>query len=131
MLEKDREVGYPVRCGEAISRAGVEEFIDSNEDWIKAHITKFSFVAPDDTEVLLKFDEKDEKTADTLRKSGFTARLLAPADGIIKGRSVLVATHDEPHRRVLHSDVALHVRSHEQELLISLLRIRLFLSFDP
>jgi digeranylgeranylglycerophospholipid reductase len=60
MLEKDRDVGYPVRCGEAISRAGVEEFIDSNELWIKAHITKFSFIAPDETEVLLKFDEKDE-----------------------------------------------------------------------
>jgi digeranylgeranylglycerophospholipid reductase len=27
MLEKDRDVGYPVRCGEAISKAGVEEFI--------------------------------------------------------------------------------------------------------
>jgi len=30
MLEKDREVGYPVRCGEAISKAGIEEFIPIN-----------------------------------------------------------------------------------------------------
>ena len=60
MLEKDRDVGYPVRCGEAISKAGVEEFIDSDENWIKAHITKFSFISPDETEVVLKFDVKDE-----------------------------------------------------------------------
>lgn len=60
MLEKDRDVGYPVRCGEAISKAGVEEFIPSDETWIKAHITKFSLTSPDETEVLLEFDEKNE-----------------------------------------------------------------------
>ena len=60
VLEKDRDVGYPVRCGEAISRAGVEEFIDSDERWIKAHINKFSFIAPDETEVSLQFGAKDE-----------------------------------------------------------------------
>lgn len=60
MLEKDRDVGYPVRCGEAISRAGVEEFIEPDETWIKAHITKFCLVAPDETEVMVQFDEKNE-----------------------------------------------------------------------
>lgn len=60
MLEKDRDVGYPVRCGEAISKAGVEEFIPFDERWIKAHITKFSFIAPDGTEAILQFDKKDE-----------------------------------------------------------------------
>ena len=43
MLEKDRDVGYPVRCGEAISKAGVEEFIQSDDKWIAAKISKFSF----------------------------------------------------------------------------------------
>ena len=49
MLEKDRDVGYPVRCGEAISKAGVEEFIPSDDKWIAAKISKFSFIAPDDS----------------------------------------------------------------------------------
>ncbi|NNJ51990.1 MAG: NAD(P)/FAD-dependent oxidoreductase [Ignavibacteriaceae bacterium] len=57
MLEKDRDVGYPVRCGEAISKAGVEEFIPSDEKWIAAKISKFSFNAPDGTEVILDFGE--------------------------------------------------------------------------
>jgi digeranylgeranylglycerophospholipid reductase len=57
MLEKDRDVGYPVRCGEAISKAGVEEFITPDEKWIAAKISKFSFNAPDGTEVILDFGE--------------------------------------------------------------------------
>ena len=57
MLEKDRDVGYPVRCGEAVSKAGVEEFIPSNDQWIAAKISKFSFNAPDGTEVILDFGE--------------------------------------------------------------------------
>jgi len=57
ILEKDRDVGYPVRCGEAISKAGVEEFIPSDEKWIKAHINKFSLNAPDGTEVILEFKD--------------------------------------------------------------------------
>jgi len=57
MLEKDRDVGYPVRCGEAISKAGVEEFIQPDPKWIAASISKFSFNAPDGTEVFLSFGE--------------------------------------------------------------------------
>jgi digeranylgeranylglycerophospholipid reductase len=57
MLEKDRDVGYPVRCGEAISKSGVEEFIPSDDKWIAARISKFSFNAPDGTEVIIEFGE--------------------------------------------------------------------------
>lgn len=57
MLEKDRDVGYPVRCGEAISKAGVEEFISSDDKWIAAKISKFSFNAPDGNEVIIDFGE--------------------------------------------------------------------------
>ncbi len=57
MLEKDSTVGYPVRCGEAISKAGVEEFITPDKKWIAATISKFSFNAPDGTEVILDFGE--------------------------------------------------------------------------
>jgi digeranylgeranylglycerophospholipid reductase len=57
MLEKDRDVGYPVRCGEAISKEGVEEFISSDEKWITAHINKFSLNSPDGTEALIEFND--------------------------------------------------------------------------
>lgn len=57
MLEKDRDVGYPVRCGEAISKAGVEEFISSDEKWITAHISKFSLNSPDGSEAVVEFND--------------------------------------------------------------------------
>lgn len=57
MLEKDRDVGYPVRCGEAISRAGVEEFITPNDKWINATIDKFAMVSPDGTEVVIPLED--------------------------------------------------------------------------
>ncbi|MDR3625549.1 MAG: NAD(P)/FAD-dependent oxidoreductase [Ignavibacteriaceae bacterium] len=57
ILEKDRDVGYPVRCGEAISKAGVEEFIPSDEKWIAAHIEKFSLNSPDGTEAIVEFED--------------------------------------------------------------------------
>lgn len=57
ILEKDRDVGYPVRCGEAISKAGVEEFIQPDEKWITAKISKFSLNAPDGTECIIEFGD--------------------------------------------------------------------------
>ena len=57
ILEKDRDVGYPVRCGEAVSKIGIEEFITPDDRWIAAKISKFSFNAPDGTEVILDFGE--------------------------------------------------------------------------
>ena len=57
MLEKDRDVGYPVRCGEAVNKKGIEEFIESNEKWIAAKINKFSLNSPDCTDVVIEFQE--------------------------------------------------------------------------
>ncbi|PIW70226.1 MAG: hypothetical protein COW08_03040 [Ignavibacteriales bacterium CG12_big_fil_rev_8_21_14_0_65_30_8] len=53
VLEKDRDVGYPVRCGEAISREGLEAFIKPDKRWINAEITKFGFVAPNGKKVVI------------------------------------------------------------------------------
>ncbi len=57
MLEKDRDVGYPVRCGEAISKSGVEEFITPDKKWITSIISKFSLNSPDGTEAIIEFDD--------------------------------------------------------------------------
>lgn len=57
MLEKDRDIGYPVRCGEAVSRAGIEEFIEPDDAFISTTIDKFSMIAPDGTEVVLPLEQ--------------------------------------------------------------------------
>ncbi len=92
MMEKDRDVGYPVRCGEAISKAGVEEFIPSDEKWITSHIEKFSLNSPDGTEVIIEFNDAgyvlerrifDYELAKTAAKAGAEIITRAYVNGLL------------------------------------------------
>ena len=56
MLEKDRDVGYPVRCGEAVSHEGVVQFIQPDPKWIAATVTRFRLVAPNGKSVIPRLD---------------------------------------------------------------------------
>lgn len=56
MLEKDRDVGYPVRCGEAVSHEGVIQFIEPDSKWIAATVSKFRLVSPSGKEVVPRLD---------------------------------------------------------------------------
>ncbi len=51
VLEKDREIGLPVRCAEAVSHEGIAEFLEPDESFISAEISELSFIAPDGTRV--------------------------------------------------------------------------------
>jgi digeranylgeranylglycerophospholipid reductase len=51
LLERDRAIGAPVRCGEGVGSKGVGEFLEPHESWISRRITKVIFWAPDGTEV--------------------------------------------------------------------------------
>ena len=46
MLEKDRDIGYPVRCGEAVSHAGLAQFLEPDPQWIAATINKVRMRSP-------------------------------------------------------------------------------------
>jgi len=56
VLEKDRDVGYPVRCGEAVSHEGLVQFIDPDPRWIASTVTRFKLVAPNGKEVVPRLD---------------------------------------------------------------------------
>lgn len=56
ILEKDRDVGYPVRCGEAVSHEGVIQFIDPDPKWIASTVTKFRLIAPNGNSVVPRLD---------------------------------------------------------------------------
>ncbi len=57
MLEKDRDVGYPVRCGEAVSATRIAPFIEPDEKYIAAHIKNFTLVSPNGTAVTVPLEE--------------------------------------------------------------------------
>lgn len=46
LLEKDREIGVPVRCGEAVDHEGLSEFIEPDDQFISSTIRKFKLIAP-------------------------------------------------------------------------------------
>ena len=56
VLEKDRDVGYPVRCGEAVSHEGVAQFIQPDPRWIAATVTRFRLVSPSGKAVVPRLD---------------------------------------------------------------------------
>lgn len=56
VLEKDRDVGYPVRCGEAVSLEGLVQFIEPDPKWIASTVTRFRLVAPNGKEVVPRLD---------------------------------------------------------------------------
>lgn len=92
MLEKDRDIGYPVRCGEAVSMAGLEEFIKPDPRWITAEIDQFNFISPDKTEIEIPFDGKgcilerkifDYELANQAAKAGTDILTRAYVNGLL------------------------------------------------
>ncbi len=56
LLEKDRDVGYPVRCAEAVSHEGVIQFIQPDPKWIAATVSKFRIVVPNGNSIVPRLD---------------------------------------------------------------------------
>lgn len=51
LLEKDREIGTPVRCAEAVGAAGLKAVVEPEQRWISNVIHGAVLVAPDGSEV--------------------------------------------------------------------------------
>jgi digeranylgeranylglycerophospholipid reductase len=49
MLEKDREIGLPVRCAEGVTQTDLEKLADVKSGWIAAVVDRARFFAPDGT----------------------------------------------------------------------------------
>ena len=58
LLEKDRDIGYPVRCGEAVGESGVKQFVDIKESWIAEKITGAILVGPNKESVNIDFSSE-------------------------------------------------------------------------
>jgi digeranylgeranylglycerophospholipid reductase len=92
VLEKDREIGLPVRCGEGISMRGLRAYTSVDSRWICRTISAVDFYAPDGTLVDLNFsmdgviiDRRlfDRDLADLAVRAGATVITRANATGLI------------------------------------------------
>jgi len=57
MLEKDREVGIPVRCGEAVGEKGFRRALELRDEWVANKIDGVRLVAPDGTKIQVSHDD--------------------------------------------------------------------------
>jgi len=57
MLEKDREVGIPVRCAEGVGEKGLRMVVDINPRWIAKKILAATLYSPSGIEVKVTSDE--------------------------------------------------------------------------
>ena len=55
ILEKDRDIGMPVRCGEAIGYTGLNQFFKPKSTWIASHLDGVRLIAPNGTGVNVDF----------------------------------------------------------------------------
>jgi digeranylgeranylglycerophospholipid reductase len=95
LVERDRAIGAPVRCGEGVGSAGLSEFLDPRgASWIARRITRVIFWAPDGTEVRVA----DGDVGYILDRTRFEPALAAEAARA--GAELLVGTEATGMRRV-------------------------------
>ena len=55
ILEKDRDIGMPVRCGEAIGNQGLTQFFKPKKEWIAAEIKSANLISPNRKNIEVPF----------------------------------------------------------------------------
>lgn len=92
MLEKDRDIGYPVRCGEGVGATGLKKFIDPDPNWIATTISKVRMRSPDNTKVDFGMQDAgyvlhrrlfDYALANRASQAGVDIQTRAYVDGLI------------------------------------------------
>ena len=58
LLEKTRDIGYPVRCGEAVGHDGIIQFVEMRDSWIAETINSCTLVSPDGTKLNVPFSNE-------------------------------------------------------------------------
>lgn len=103
VVEKDREIGVPVRCAEGVGEPGLREFFEPDPRWVANQIEGFSFFAPDGTQV----DIANREIGYVLERRIFDreiARLAAEAGAEIWTRAMAIGMTNEgvPRKVTIH-----------------------------
>jgi digeranylgeranylglycerophospholipid reductase len=86
LLEKDREIGFPVRCGEGTDLEGLQRYLPIDDRWISQRITGLRMVSPDGTKVLIRTNELG-CVLDRRRFDGELARRAGEAGAEVRTRA--------------------------------------------
>jgi digeranylgeranylglycerophospholipid reductase len=98
MLERDREPGIPVRCGEGVSDNGIKPYIDIDPSWIAAEISHAKLVGPSGKGAFLYNNGSgyvlerrlfDTRLCEVAIAAGVTLVTKADATGLIKENGIV------------------------------------------
>jgi len=79
LIERDRAIGSPVRCGEGVGSAGLAEFMDpAGAPWVSRRVTRVIFRAPGGLEVRVA----DGDVGYILDRARFEPTIAAEAGGL-------------------------------------------------
>lgn len=99
LLEKDREIGSPVRCAEGISGRSLRQFVEPDPRWIAAEIKGARLVAPDGNYV----DIGEQELGYVLERRLFDrhlAQLAAEAGAEVRVRTEVTGLRHDQHGAV-------------------------------
>lgn len=120
MIERDQEIGVPVRCAEGVSKR-IEQYVTVDKRWICAEAKGANIYSPDGTRVVMGGDKIDEVgyvlnrqlfdkfLAANAARAGAEIRIKTEAygiikeDGYVKGVNVRCASENENKR--VYADV--------------------------
>jgi len=80
MLEKTRDIGYPVRCGEALGEQAIKQFFDPKESWIASKIKRCRLISPSGIKVDIPFN-KEQGYVLNRRVFDYDLSLMAASEG--------------------------------------------------
>ncbi len=93
LLEKRQEIGSPVRCGEAVGRATVAQFLPLDARWIAAEVDTFSLsntrgdcvvLPPLEETLVLERKFFDRELVHAARRAGAEVMVKARATGLLR-----------------------------------------------
>jgi len=103
LLEKDRDIGSPVRCAEAIGEDGLNQFMEADPQWIAATIKYAQLNAPNDTALRLPLPIEnglilhrrifDYALAQRAAAAGAEVLTKAYVDGLIVSDGIVEGVH--------------------------------------
>ena len=104
VLEKDREIGVPVRCGEAASDTGLKIFLEPQKSWIRSTINHLRLVSPSSHTLDVPLKEKgyildrrvfDSDLAQYAANEGALILTKAYVDGLIIENDQIIGVKGE------------------------------------
>ena len=86
LLEKDREVGVPVRCAEGVEEEGLSKLVDIKPEWVSARVKNVDIISPNHKKVAINLEKAVALVLDRKRFDADLAVMAAEVGALVRTR---------------------------------------------